>query len=156
VSILRVGAISVGVVSASTWIGSLVCLAAVSQVARRELSGSSRIALFRGVGRLYRIIGTTSLLTSIAIGLALAWPVNESVASVRVMFALSGALLGVTALGMAQARRMTLVRRQLLAHPDDGALAHEVRRGGVAAGVLRGAIAIITLAIVVLGATAVA
>jgi hypothetical protein len=156
VSIVRVGAISVGVLSASTWIGSLVCLAAVSQVARRELSGASRIALFRGVGRLYRTIGTVSLLTSIAIGSALAWPLARNVTNVRMMFVLSGVLLGVTVAGMAQARRMTLARRRLLAQPGDGALAREVRRGGVVAGALRGAIALITVTIVVLGAAAVA
>jgi hypothetical protein len=151
-SVVRVTAITVGILSASTWIGSLVCLAAVSRVARRDLSGSARITLFRGVGRLYRMIGTTSLLTSIVIGLALAWPVTRNRGTVTAMFVLSAALVGITVAGMAQARRMTAARQRLLERSSDAELVRLVQRGGVVAATLRGAIGLVTLTIVVLGA----
>lgn len=152
-TVLRVTGVTVGLLSASTWIGSLVCLAAVSQVARRDLTGAARITLFRGVGRLYRTIGTTSLLTSIAIGLALAWPVPRNGRIVTAMFVLSAVLVAITAAGMEQARRMTVARRRLLDRPNDIAAARAVQRGGAIAGLLRGAIALVTLIIVLLGAT---
>ena len=152
-SVVRVALISVGILSASTWIGSLVCLAAVSRVARRDLSGSARITLFRGVGRLYRVIGTTSLLTSIAIGLVLAWPVTRNRGAVTAMFVLSAALVGITVAGMAQARRMTAARQRLLERSSDAELVRLVQHGGVVAATLRGAIGLVTLTIVVLGAS---
>lgn len=152
-TVFRVAGITVGLLSASTWTGSLVCLAAVSQVARRDLSGPARITLFRGVGRLYRIIGSTSLLTSIAIGLALAWPVPRNGRTITAMFVLSAVLVAITAAGMEQARRMTIARRRLLERPNDTAVATAVRRGGTIAGILRGAIALVTVIIVLLGAT---
>jgi hypothetical protein len=155
-TVVRVAAITVAILSASTWIGSLVCLAAVSHVARRDLSDDARITLFRGVGRAYRLIGTTSLLTSIAIGVALAWPLTRSSRAVTAMLVLSAVLVGITAAGMAQARRMTIARRRLIEHSADIAVATTVRRGGIIAGILRGAIALVTVTIVVLGASQVA
>ena len=151
-SILRTALITIGIVSASVWIGSLVCLAAVSAVARRELTGSARVTLFRGVGRLYRIVGTASLLTTIATGIVLAWPITEVGRTLGVMFWLSGALLVITALGMDQARRMTVARQRLLARPKDEDIAETVRRGAAVAAVLRSAIGVVTFIIVVLGA----
>ncbi len=151
-AVVRTVFITVGILGASVWIGSLVCLAAVSAVARRELTGSSRVTLFRGVGRLYRIIGTTSLLTSIAVGVVLAWPVPDAGTTVAVLFALSMVLLVLTVAGMAQARRMTVARQRLLARPNDRSIAETVRRGAALAGILRGGIAALTLVIVVIGA----
>ena len=49
----------VATLAASIWIGSLVCLALVALVARRTLDGPSFVVLFREVGRLYRVVGTT-------------------------------------------------------------------------------------------------
>jgi hypothetical protein len=155
-SVVRIGAISVGILAASTWIGSLVCLAGVSGVARRELNAPSRIALFQGVGRLYRLIGTASLLTSIAIALVLSWPLGSRPRTVHAMFVLSIVLVGFTAAGMAQARRMTVARTELLEAPGDPKVAIAVRRGAKLAAALRGAIAVLTLVIVVLGADSVA
>jgi hypothetical protein len=153
---VRVAVITVGILCASTWIGSLVCLAAVSRVARRDLSGAARITLFRGVGRLYRIIGATSLFGSIAVAVALAWPLTDLDGATTSMFALGAVLVGATAAGMRQARRMTVARRRLLDRPHDIEIASTVRRGAIIAGILRGAIALVTVTIVVLGATTVA
>lgn len=144
--------IAIGMLAASVWIGSLASLAVVSGVARRELDGAARVALFRGIGRRYRIVGTGSLGLSIAVGAALAWPPSQVHGNLAVTFVLGGVLVAVTAAGMAQARRMTIVRRQSLEHPDDAQLIGSVRRGAALAGVLRATIALVTLVIVVLGA----
>ena len=99
------------------------------------------------------MIGTTSLLTSIAIGLVLAWPVTRNRGTVTAMFVLSAALVGITVAGMAQARRMTAARQRLLERSSDAELVRLVQHGGVVAATLRGAIGLVTLTIVVLGAS---
>jgi len=65
---------------------------------------------------------------------------------------LAALLVLATIAGMAQARRMTLHRQRLLAAPGDQAAADRVRRGARVAGALRGSLALITIAIVLLGA----
>jgi hypothetical protein len=53
---------------------------------------------------------------------------------------------------MNQARAMTVLRQESLHGTDDGGANGAVRRGEVVAFILRGAIALVTLAIVVLSA----
>jgi hypothetical protein len=138
--------------TASVWVGSLVCLAVVSIAAKQELDAASRVALFRRVGRLYAGIGMGALLATIAVGFALAWPPTETDHEVMALFALAAVLVIATIAGMAQARHMTAQRLLLLARPEDHRVNARVRRGARTAGVLRGSLALITLAIVVLGA----
>jgi hypothetical protein len=149
---MRTLLIAVGLLGASIWIGSLVCLAVVSAAARQALDPQSRVALFRRVGRLYSIVGTGSLLTAIAVGVALAWPPSDADATIRALGALAALLVLATSAGMAQARRMTTYRQRLVSLPSDHVAAERVRRGSALAGVLRGSLAIITLVIVALGA----
>lgn len=144
--------IVIEILTGSVWIGSLLCLALVSAVARRELDGPSRVAFFRGIGRVYGQIGTGSLVLAIIAALVLAWPPSGWSTSGVVALVLSIALLALTGLGMAQARRMTVVRRQALALPQDQQLAQQVKSGAAMAGVLRGGIALVTLVIVVIAA----
>jgi hypothetical protein len=144
--------LAVGMVAASVWVGSLVSLVVVSAVARRTLDARSRVVLFRGVGRSYQYVGTGSLLVATAAGLVLAWPLSDVERGVRVEFLLSGLLLLVSVVGMTQAKRMTVLRRLALDHPDQSAAVASVQAGATVALVLRGAIAIVTLAMVILGA----
>lgn len=148
--------IAVELLAASVWIGSLVCLALVARVAARVLDAPARVELFRGIGRLYRVVGTSALVVFIAAGAALTGSPSEWSATMAVVAALSGALVVLTAVGMAQARRMTMVRRQALAAPEEGAVGDAVRRGAASAGVLRGLMATVTLAILVLVASVLA
>lgn len=152
VTVWRTVVITLGMLGASTWVGSLVCLAVVSAAATKTLDGQSRVALFRRVGRLYGVVGTTSLLTAIMAGLALAWPPSDIDGALALMFVLAGVLVVATAAGMAQARRMTVIRHALLAAPTDARTAARVRRGALVATLLRGSLAAITLAILVIGA----
>jgi hypothetical protein len=138
--------------AASVWVGSLVCLAVVSAASRAVLDGSSRVALFRRIGRLYGIIGSSSLVLAIGVGLALAWPPSQVSTTVAILFGLSGCLVLVTVAGMIQARRMTVYRQRLLQAPDDTVAARAVRRGAALAGALRGSIGFVTLVVIVLGA----
>jgi hypothetical protein len=135
-------------------VGSLVCLALVANVARKVLDGPSQVTFFRAIGRRYGVVGTASLLVAIGAGVALAWPPSSWSGTIEAAVALSGVLVLATAAGMAQARTMTTLRRQAMSSPDDHDVA--VRRGRLVAGGLRGLMAVVTLAVLVLAAQAVA
>jgi hypothetical protein len=148
----RVFLITVGILAAGVWVGSLVCLALVSAAAGKTLDSRSRVALFRRIGRLYGIVGTASLVIALVVGLALAWPPSRFSTSLWLAFVLSIVLLLMTAGGMLQARKMTIQRQRMLKAPGDEEIAGRVRRGALLARALRGSIGLVTLVIVVVGA----
>jgi uncharacterized membrane protein len=147
--------VAVELLAACIWVGSLVCLAVVTSAARKVLDGPSQVAFFRAIGRRYGIVGTAALLVAIGCGLTLAWPPSTWSNIIDASVALSGALVLLTAAGMAQARAMTVLRRRAVTAPDDRAAAEAVRRGRVLAGALRGTMALVTLAVLVLAAQAI-
>lgn len=147
--------VAVELLAACIWVGSLACLAVVTSAARKVLDGPSQVAFFRAIGRRYGIVGTAALLVAIGCGLALAWPPSAWSNIIAAAVALSGALVLLTAAGMAQARAMTVLRRRAVTAPDDRAAAEGVRRGRVLAASLRGTMAFVTLAILVLAAQAI-
>lgn len=144
--------VAVELVAASIWVGSLVCLAVVTAAARRVLDTPSQVALFRAVGRRYGLVGTTALLVAIGAGLAVSWPPAAWSPITDWAVALAGLLVIASGVGMAQARAMTRLRRQATSAPEDQGLAVTVRRGRLLANMLRGLMAAVTLAIVVLAA----
>ncbi len=148
--------ITVELIAASVWIGSLVCLALVARVAARVLDARSRVALFRSVGQLYRVVGTSALVVSIAAGAALAGSPLEWSVTMDVVAALASVLVVLTAVGVAQARRMTVMRRHAIVLPNDEGAVEAIRRGAASAGVLRGLMATVTFTIVVLVASVLA
>ena len=148
--------VAVELIAACIWVGSLVCLALVANVARKVLDGPSQVIFFRAIGRRYGIVGTASLLVAIGAGVALAWPPSSWSGTIDAAVALSGVLVLATAAGMAQARAMTTLRREAMSSPDDHDLADAVRRGRLAAGGLRGLMAAVTLAVLVLAAQTIA
>ncbi len=143
--------VAVELLAAGIWVGSLVCLALVSSVARRVLDASSRIAFFRGIGSVYGIVGTAALLVAIAAGGALAGRPAQWNSTVTAAIALSFVLVALTVVGMMQARAMR-VRRQHAVDVPSNVTADAVRRGAALAGALRGAMSLLTLVILVLGA----
>jgi hypothetical protein len=153
---MRTFLIAVEMLAGSIWVGSLVCIAVVSTVARDVLDPSSRIALFRGIGRRYGVVGTAALIAAIGVGCALAGRPSRWTGSMTAALVLAVALVALTALGMLQARRMTVRRLQAVDRLDDEGLSRSVRRGAVVAGALRGAIALLTLIILALGAHVIA
>src|ERR1035437_4622300 len=130
--------VAVELIAACIWVGSLVCLALVTNVARSVLDGHSRVTFFQAIGRRYAIAGTGSLLVAIGAGLALAWPPSSWSSTIDAAVALAGVLVLATAVGMIQARQMTTLRRQAMGAPDDQIVAGAVRGGGPGAGGLRG------------------
>ncbi len=147
--------IAIEMLAASVWVGSLVCLALVSRVARRVLDGPSRVALFRGIGRLYGRVGTGALLVAIAAGVAIAGRPSHWTTTISVAIILSAVLVALTLAGMAQARRMTVQCQRALGAPQDASIASKVARGAAVAGALRGSLALLTLVILALGARAI-
>jgi uncharacterized membrane protein len=148
----RVVLITVGMLAGAVWVGSLVCLALVSAAARAALATQSRVALFRRIGRLYGIVGTSSLVIALGAGLILAWPPSQFSTALWVALSLSVLLLLITAAGMVQARRMTAHRQRMLQVPEDQEIATRVRRGAALALALRGSIGLVTIVIVAVGA----
>lgn len=144
--------VAVEILSASVWIGSLVCLAVVSQAARKVLQVPAQIAFFGAVGRRYAIVGTGSLTVAIGAGLAMVWPPATWSATVDAAVALAGLLAIATTAGMAQARAMGTLRRRAMGSPADPLARAAVRRGRRVATALRLVMVADTLAIVVLAA----
>jgi uncharacterized membrane protein len=136
--------------AAALWLGGLFAIAIVARVATRNLDPAARVALFRGVGRSYGVVGTAALVLAYGTGAALLrghrWDLAK-VATVVVAVALAATL----GMGMVQARRMTRLRRRALDQPGDTTLAMRVRRGAIRAGVLRSLIGVLSLALLALG-----
>jgi uncharacterized membrane protein len=148
--------VAVELLTASIWVGGMVCIAIVAKSARDALDESSQVALFRSVGRRYGIVGTASLLIAIAAGLGLAWPPPSWSRIICAAVILAGILVVATVIGMMQARAMTALRRKVIANPEDNSAADALQRGRLLANGIRGLMALLTLAIVLLAAIALA
>ena len=148
--------VAVELIAASIWVGGMVCIAIVAKAVRGVLDESSQVAFFRAVGRRYGMVGTASLLIAIAAGLALSWPPSSWSRTIEAAVVLAGVLVVATIAGMMQARAMTALRRKLIANAGDSSTAVALRRGRLLANGIRGLMALMTLAIVILAAFAVA
>jgi uncharacterized membrane protein len=142
--------IALHALAASIWVGGLVAIVVVARAASATLEPAQRVAFFRALGRSYGVVGSVALLVALATGALLLrdHPWDGLLIATAVAAA---ALLVPTAVGIAQARAMTRLRRRALAEPSE-AIDARVRRGAALAGALRGAIALFTLVLVVLGA----
>ncbi len=142
--------VTLELVAASVWVGSLVCLALVAQTGRATLDGPAQVDFFRALGRRYAIVGTAALLVAIGVGLAMAWPPSTWSAKIDAAVALAGLLVLASAAGMAQARAMGTLRERSMKAPADPVARAAVRRGRHVATTLRLLMAAATLAVVVL------
>lgn len=133
------------------WVGGYVAIAVVARVASRTLEPAQRVAFFRALGRSYLLVGAPALVVAFGAGAGLlsehAW---GGVATAAVVAA--AALVISLGVGVAQARRMTRLRADALAAPDDRRLGGLVRRGARAAMLLRAAIGLLSLVLIALGA----
>jgi putative copper export protein len=143
--------IALHALSASVWVGGLVAIFVVARVAAATLDPPARVAFFRTFGRTYGVVGSVALMVGLVTGALLLrghrWD-GLLVATAIV----AGALLVATAVGMAQARAMTGLRRRALTGAGGAALDPRIRRGAALAGALRATIALLTVTLVVLGA----
>lgn len=144
--------IAVEILASSVWVGSFVCLTVVTSTARASLDATSRVAFFRRLGRRYGVVGSVALAVAIGVGLAMIWPPSSWGQLEDSAVALAAALVVATATGVRQARRMTRLRRRLLANDTDEQLAARVQRGAIVAVSLRTLIGVLTLALVVVAA----
>lgn len=142
--------LGVFILATCVWVGGFVAIAVVARVATRTLSAQHRIAFFRGLGRVYALLGTTALIVAIGTGAGLAseHPWDGTLIAAAVLAAVVLAALGT---GMVQARRMTRLRRAALTSPDDAQLALRVRRGSRSAAMLRATIGVLSLALIAVG-----
>lgn len=135
---------------ACVWIGGLIAIVVVARVASATLDPGARVAFFRGLGRAYGIVGTAALALAYGTGIALVvgrpWSWQLTATAV-----VATALVAATAIGIAQARRMSRWRRRLLEQPGETQLAARVRVGAGRAAALRTAIAVLSLALLGLG-----
>jgi hypothetical protein len=148
--------VAVNALAAAIWTGGLVAIFVVARVASRTLDPDHRIAFFRALGRAYGILGSGALLVALGTGALLLSQEHRWNDLAIAGAVLAAALLLATGLGMAQARAMTRLRRRALSEPSDPALANRVQRGAVLAGVLRGAIGVLSLALLLLSSALIA
>jgi uncharacterized membrane protein len=137
------------ILAAAVWLGGFVVIVVVARVARRTLPPSSQVALFRSLGRTYGLVATLALASVYGIGASLlygrAWDGHLTATAV-----VATALLMATAVGVAQARRVSRIRRQALDQPADALLAEQIRQGKRLAAALRALIGVLSLAMLAL------
>lgn len=150
---VRAFAVSVELLACSVWVGGLVAIAVVARIARQQLDGAARIAFFRALGRRYLRVGGLALAVAYVDGAILLvgshWSGTKSA-----LVTCAGLLLAVTAVGVAQARSLTRLRAATLAG-DSRLGPADINRRARRAGLLRGLIAILSVALVVLAAIAI-
>jgi hypothetical protein len=103
---------------------ALVTIAVVARVASRTLTAAEGVHFFRGLGRTYGPVGGVALGTGAA--LVVDQPVDGLVVAGSVV---ASALVITTAVGVAQARRMTQLRLWAAVNAEDPRVCHVVRRG---------------------------
>lgn len=146
---VSVPVVAAGLLGLSVWTGGLVAIFVVARTAAATLDRHQRVEFFRALGRRYALVGNTALIVALGCGALLLgshpWtPAQVGAAGV------AGGLIVATVAGMLQARAMTRLRRRAL---ESGTVeTRALRRGARLAATLRGAIGILTLALVVLAA----
>lgn len=139
------------ILAASVWLGGYVAIAVVARVSARVLEPAQRAALFRTLGRTYLVVGGGALVLMYASGAALitahGWDATAFAAAV-----LAVVLVVILMVAARQARHIGRLRRRAFADPDDTAMAAELRSTARSAGMLRGALGVVSLALVALGA----
>lgn len=143
--------LAVLVLATSIWVGGYVTIAVVARTATTTLDPGARIAFFRSLGRTYLRVGLPALIVALITGGVLARDHERD--TLLITTAVVAAVLLVSfAVAVAQARRMTLLRRRLLGSAEDKHLSEQVLRGARAAGALRAVLGLLSIALVVLGA----
>jgi hypothetical protein len=151
-SVGRTLLIAFAMLTASIWVGSLVCLAIVARVTRHTLSAQTRIEFFRRVGKIYGVVGTGCLAFAIVAFVAIFGPPSRFPRRGLVAFGLSVLLMLLTVVGMLQAKSMTIARRREVEMPGDAIARRRLERGARLAAALRLTIAVVTFVILFLGA----
>ena len=143
--------LAVFIVATSIWVGGYSAIVVVARTASATLDPAVRVVFFRSLGRTYFWVGLPALIIALVTGGVLArdllWDgLLIATATIAVVLLVSFAV------AVAQARRMTRLRRRLLASPHETPLREQVRRGARVAAGLRGLLGLLSVALVILGA----
>ncbi|MDN5768639.1 MAG: hypothetical protein L0H96_23250 [Humibacillus sp.] len=143
--------VSVLVLATSVWVGGYVAIVVVARTATATLEPAARVRFFKTLGRRYLWVGAPALLVALATGALLLrghrW---DGLLIATVVAAV--ALLGLLAVAVGQARRMTALRRRAVTDPANTGLTQQVSRAARGAAALRGLLGLLTLTLVILGA----
>lgn len=142
--------LAVFILATSIWIGGYVAIAVIARTAAATLDPLGRVQFFRSLGRSYLWLGLPALLIAVATGALMIRhrPWDALLISTTVVVAV---LLASFAVAVFQAKRMTVLRSNLLGSAQDEQLSDQVRRGALVAAGLRAALGLLSLALVVLG-----
>jgi hypothetical protein len=155
-SALHTALIGVLVLATAVWVGGSAVLVLVARVTRRTLRPADRVAFFRALGRGYGIVGGVALVVGLASGAVLlsgrAWTAASIAAVIE-----AGLLVIGTVVGVAQARRLTVLRGRALKRTNgiddvDAGLADQLRATARRAALLRVGIGGLSVALVAIGA----
>ncbi|TWP36053.1 hypothetical protein [Leekyejoonella antrihumi] len=136
--------------SSAIWVGGYVAIAVVARVAVTTLNAPAKVAFFRALGRTYGVVASVALVVMLGTGAGLMTQIHWG-GTAYATAGLAVLLVVVTVVGVAQARRMTRLRRALLDRPTDEALAARIDRDARAAAWLRALIGLLTLVLIALG-----
>ena len=142
--------LAVLVVATSIWVGGYIAIMVVARVAVRLLDQPVRVAFFRALGRKYFLVGTPSLVVALIAGGVLARDATSG-GLYGAIVVISVVLLLCLAVAVRQARRMTRLRLALTATPADERLRLRISSAARTAGLLRGVLGLLSIALVVLG-----
>ncbi len=153
---------SLHLIAATIWAGGLIFLALAVGVARKTVSDRERVALFRGLGRRFALVGGIALVVLIATGTDMAttrlpsWgdlTGTDYGETLLVKLVLVALVIALTILHSAvQGPALSRLREQALEHPDDAELQARLRRKSAIGGVVSSLVLVATLAILVLAA----
>jgi len=126
--VLDAGLVTVFVLATAIWVGGLVTIAVIAQVAHRTLTPAGHVAFFRRLDRIHGIVGSTALLMALLTGSVLLrhHPADEVLTATAVV---AIALLAASGTGIVQARRMTVLRHAMIDRAGDAQLLTRVHRG---------------------------
>jgi hypothetical protein len=146
-SALHTALVGVLVFAAAVWVGGFVTLVVVARAARHTIGAAERVAFFRALGRGYGVVSGVALLVGLVSG-ALLLAGRPWTGPVIATVAVAALLVAGTVAGVAQARRLTRLRRRAL---TEAALADRVRAAARRAALLRAGIGGLSVALVALG-----
>ncbi len=143
--------LAVLVLAVSVWVGGYVAIVVVARTATQTLTPEFRVQFFRALGRRYLWVGLPALLIALTLG---AFLLRDHAWDALLLGTLVAAvvLVGLLVVAVAQARRMTRLRRQAGKDPTNHDLGEEVARGGRRAAALRAMLGVLSVSLVVLGA----
>ncbi len=153
---------SLHLIGAAVWAGGMVMLALAVGAARRTVTESDRVALFRALGRRFAVVGGIAMLALIATGTDMAsdrlgsWGAltdtdyGERLLVKLILVALVIALTVVHT--VVQGPALSRLRQEAVAYPDDKDLRREIRAKAARSGIVSVLNLIATLAILVMAA----